>query len=168
MDRGQADGVGDLYSRMEKQGELWTYPGRVCPVSEFLKDSAARFSSKVARSAADRYRKAEALDALDSHGLRWPFELRGMGASSIADGSCRRSCFSESGAYWFDSNIRDLLLLESAISEAAVRKDKSWQSGAFKVAEQWAYRCSFARRSWRLVCTSDSEHPGHGEKSGAR
>ena len=124
MDRGQADGVGDLYSRMEKQGELWTYPGRVCPVSEFLKDSAARFSSKVARSAADRYRKAEALDALDSHGLRWPFELRGMGASSIADGSADVRAF-QNLVLTKSLKHTGSLLLESAISEAAVRKDKS-------------------------------------------
>ena len=36
MDRGEADGVGKLYSGMEKRGELWTYPGRVVPVGPVL------------------------------------------------------------------------------------------------------------------------------------
>ena len=72
-----------LLTNGKTQGELWTYPGRVVPdVSQFLKDCAGRFASKVARSAADRYRKAEALDALDDASLRWPLEFRGTGASS--------------------------------------------------------------------------------------
>ena len=139
LDRGQADGVGDLYSRMEKQGELWTYPGRVVDVGQFLKDSAARFSSKVARSAADRYRKAEALDALDSPALRWPFELRGMGASSIADGSADVRAF--------QNLVLTGAIKHDGISSARKRdyggrnsERPGGKSSAFKVAEQWAHR----------------------------
>ena len=31
LDRGMADGVGDLYARMHERGELVTYAGRVVP-----------------------------------------------------------------------------------------------------------------------------------------
>ena len=73
---------------MEMRGELRTYAGRVTPVGEFLKDCAARLTGcKVIAAGADRYRKAEALQALDDANLRWPMVWRGMGASAKADGS---------------------------------------------------------------------------------
>ena len=122
LDRGQADGVGDLYSRMEKQGELWTYSGRVVDVSQFLKDCAGRFASKVARSAADRYRRAETLDALDDASLRWPLEFRGTGASRVADGSFDVRAF-QNLVLTKAIKHEGSLLLESAITEASVRKD---------------------------------------------
>ena len=122
VDRGQSDGVGGLYLRMEKRGELWTYPGRVVDVSQFLKDCAGRFASKVARSAADRYRAAETRDALDDASLRWPLEFRGTGASRVADGSFDVRAF-QNLVLTKAIKHEGSLLLESAITEASVRKD---------------------------------------------
>ena len=85
-ERSRVDGVD--YSLMAKRGELRTYAGRVTPVGEFLKDCAARLTGcKVIAAGADRYRKAEAMQALDDSNLRWPMVWRGMGASAKADGS---------------------------------------------------------------------------------
>ena len=43
---------------MKERGELATYPGRVTPAGEFLKDCAARLQgSRIVAAGADRYRR---------------------------------------------------------------------------------------------------------------
>ena len=81
-DRGQSDGVGQLYERMKDRGELVLYAGRVVPVGEFLKDCAARLKGQtIIQAGADRYRKSEALQAIEEAELNWPITWRGTGAS---------------------------------------------------------------------------------------
>ena len=87
-ERGQNDGVGGRYLTMRERGELATYPGRVTPAGEFLKDCAARLQgSRIVAAGADRYRRAEVEQALSDASLYWPMHWRGTGASKTADGS---------------------------------------------------------------------------------
>ena len=81
--RGVLDGVGNRYMIMHERGELAIYPGRVTPVAEFLADLFKRVEAEtVMGAAADRYRKAEAEQALDDAGVYWPVEWRGMGSGT--------------------------------------------------------------------------------------
>ena len=124
-DRGTADGCGSLYLRMEARAELKTYAGRLVPVGEFLKDCAARLAGeRVLVAGADRFRRAEATQALESANLRWPMEWRGQGASARADGShdvraAQRAVLSRK------LRTAQSLLLESAIKESVIRRDPS-------------------------------------------
>ena len=123
-DRGQADGVGSMYERMQQRGELAVYSGRLVPVGEFLKDCAARLKGcKVVAAGADRYRRAEALQALESAEINWPFHARGTGASSTADGSFDVRSFQKM-VYERSIKTRESLLIRSAIGESVIsRKD---------------------------------------------
>ena len=88
LERSRTDGVGDLYLQMESRHELQTYGGRVTPVGDFLRDCAARLDGeRVVVAGADRYRRAEAEDAMVKAGVHWPMEWRGQGAAATADGS---------------------------------------------------------------------------------
>ncbi|MCZ0942503.1 MAG: terminase large subunit [Gammaproteobacteria bacterium] len=89
--RGSADGVGGEYRHWEREGNLWTYPGRVTPAGGFLKDVAARLAGEqVIAVSADRYRVDDVRDAWDESGRVfgghvWSF--RGTGAAAHADGT---------------------------------------------------------------------------------
>ena len=86
--RSQADGVGRLYLRMQEAGELVTYPGRVTDVPAFLQDAADRLAGeRILVVGADRYRKAEVLQAFERAGIVWPLVWRGVGHSATADGN---------------------------------------------------------------------------------
>ena len=123
LSRGAADGVGGLYQQMIERGEVALYPGRVTPVAAFLADCAARLAGeRVIAAGADRFRKAEAIQALESAGLRWPMEWRGQGAGAVADGShdvrsFQRRVLSRRIA------AAPSLLMASAISESAIDFD---------------------------------------------
>ena len=113
------------YELMAERGELKVYEGRVTPVSAFLKDCAARLAGeKVLAAGADRYRKAEAMQALDGADLRWPMSWRGMGASAKADGSHDVRAFQR---LVLGRNLRTLetLLMASAIAASVIRRDGS-------------------------------------------
>ena len=163
-DRGTADGVGSLYLRMQSRGELKTYAGRITPVGEFLKDCAARLAGeRVLVAGADRFRRQEAIQALESANLRWPVEWRGTGASSRADGSfdvrsAQRAVLSRK------LRTTQSLLLESAIKESVIRRDGAGNPAldkarknaridalsAFVIAEGLAeIVAAQPRRSWR-------------------
>ena len=120
-ERSRVDGAN--YLLMEKRGELRTYAGRVTPVGEFLKDCAARLTGcKVISAGADRYRKAEAMQALDDANLRWPMFWRGMGASAKADGShdvraAQRRVLSRN-LFMVES-----MIMTSAIKNSVIRRD---------------------------------------------
>ena len=89
-DRAEADGCRGLYEQMQERGELRIYPGRVTPVSTFLQDVAVALSGQRVRAVgADRYRKAETIQAFEQAKVRWPITWRGTGASKKADGSPR-------------------------------------------------------------------------------
>ena len=163
-DRGTADGVGNLYLRMESRGELKQYQGRITPVGAFLRDCGERLAGeRVLVAGADRFRRAEATQALESAKLRWPMEWRGQGASAKADGShdvrsAQRAVLSRK------LRTAQSLLLETSIKESAIRRDGSGNPAldkarkcaridalsAFVIAEGLAEIVSAQpRRSWR-------------------
>ena len=135
-DRAQADGVGDLYRRMHERGELALYSGRVTPAGEFLRDVAARLAGEdVVMAGADRFRKAEAQQALEDAASDWPVTWRGTGAHARADGShdvraFQRLVLSEK------IRIAPSLLLESAIAESTVRRDAAGNPALAKAREK--------------------------------
>ena len=113
------------YALMVERGELKTYAGRVTPVAEFLKDCAARLAGeRVLAAGADRFRRAEAMQALDGADLSWPMAWRGVGASAKADGSHDVRAFQRQV---LTRHLRTLesLLLASAIKSSVVRRDAS-------------------------------------------
>ncbi|MDE0274147.1 MAG: terminase large subunit [Gammaproteobacteria bacterium] len=123
--RGVADGVGRLYQRMAERGELRTYAGRVTPVSEFLGDCAAHLrGSRVVMAGADRYRKSEAMQALDDAGLNWPMQWRGQGASGTADGSHDVRAF-QRAVLRREIVCAPSLMMRSAIAKSSIRRDGS-------------------------------------------
>ena len=121
--RGAADGCANLYERAHELGELSTYAGRVVPSGEFIKDCADRLEGcDIMVAGFDRYRKAEALQAMDEAGLHWPIELRGAGASAVADGSFDVRSFQKS-VLRRELRVRRGLLLTSAIAESEIDRD---------------------------------------------
>ena len=122
-ERARVDGA--LYELMQSRGELHVYEGRITPVSEFLRDCAARLAGeRVLAAGADRYRKAEAMQVLDGADLRWPITWRGTGASSRADGSHDVRSIQN---LVLTRNLRTLesLLLADAIKASVIRRDGS-------------------------------------------
>ena len=119
--RGQGDGVGDLYSAMLERGELRAFPGRVTPAGPFLEWVAELLDGEeVALALADRYRQAEAMDAMDAAGVGWPVEWRAQGSGK--DGSADVRAFQrsiESG----DLRPGRSLGLAAAIRESEIRWD---------------------------------------------
>ena len=119
--RGEADGVADRYLRMQERGELRTWPGRVTPVGEFLAWVVEELAGEeVATAAADRYRAAEAQDALDAAGVNWPMEWRAQGSGPSGSEDIRHFQRAVEGG-----TLRpgECLLLKSAISESMLRYD---------------------------------------------
>ena len=123
LSRGQADAVGRLYLRMEEAGELRTYPGRVTDVPAFLEDCADRLSGeRVIACGADRYRKAEVLQAFERAGISWPLVWRGTGASATADGSADVRSFQRM-ALGGKLHCAPSLMMQSAIGDSKVDRD---------------------------------------------
>ena len=122
--RGEADAVGGLYVRMATAGELVTYPGRVTNVARFLDECASRLAGSQVRMAADRYRKAECLEALEAAGVHWPVEWRGQGAGHTADGSRDVRAFQRLtlGGAWKGKRS---LMMEQAIAQSSLAFDPS-------------------------------------------
>ena len=85
-DRAEADNA--PYLEMEKEGTLTLYDGRVTPVGAFLESLAERLrANHVQAFGADRFRRADVLQGMESAEIRWPVVWRGTGHSSTADGS---------------------------------------------------------------------------------
>lgn len=123
--RGQSDGVGRLYQRMETAGELRTYPGRVTPVAVFIEAMADRLAGcRVVAVGADRFRRAETLQAMETAGVNWPMVWRGTGASSTADGSADVRAFQRSVLRGWLRCAPSLLMMH-AIAESSVIRDAS-------------------------------------------
>ena len=121
--RGELDRVGDRYIKMQKRGELQTFPGRVTPCADFFAWIAEELKGeRIQVATADRYRQAEGLDALDKADVNWPMEWRAQGSGK--DGSADVRAFQAS----IESNALrpgESLLLYSAISESAIRYDNN-------------------------------------------
>ena len=121
--RGQADGVGRLYLRMEETGELRTYPGRVTDVPAFLEDCADRLAGEtVLCCGADRYRKAEVQQAMARAGISWPLIWRGVGHSATADGSEDVRSFQRL-ALSGKLKCSPSLMMDAAIADSKVDRD---------------------------------------------
>ena len=119
--RGEADGVGDRYERMADRGELRTWPGRVTPVGKFLAWVVEELAGEeVATAAADRYRQAEAQDALDAAAVSWPMDWRAQGSGKDGSEDIRHFQRAVEGATLRPGQS---LLLKSAIQESVLRYD---------------------------------------------
>ena len=157
-DRGTADGVGARYEHMADRGELRTYPGRTTPAAQFLGDFAAELGdSEVVAAGADRYRQSEVQDYLAEAGQQWPMIWRGQGASATADGSADVRAAQKA---ILDVAVRMplSLLMESAVSEAIIRRDplgnpsldKARKRGRIDAMSAFVIAAGLAER-WRAV-----------------
>ena len=120
--RGRADRVGDAYERMRDNGELILLPGRAADPAQFLAHVAERLAGERVRSmAADRYREAEMLDALNAAGLDWPPVWRGFG---FKDGSedCRDA---QRAILSGKLHVTKNLLLNTSLAETVLIYDPS-------------------------------------------
>ena len=126
--RGEADGVGDLYNRMCAEGALKLYDGHAPSVSQFVKDLSVDLEGqKIVAIGCDRYRKSEFLDALEGARLsHWQHKLqfRGQGASMnfTADGSADVRAF-QSAVVEKKLKLGRSLLLEHAIANSSISRD---------------------------------------------
>ena len=119
-ERGRADGCGGLYVDLARRGELRTYKGRVTPVRLFLGDLVDDLAGEyVAAVLGDRYREAEAHDALDAAGVHWPRVFRGLGwRDGAEDVRAAQTAIIERRV-----QLGRSLALEAAIAESAVLYD---------------------------------------------
>ena len=96
------------------------------PCREFskrLRGSRLKGEHRVIQCGADRYRKNEAIQALDSAALNWPVTWRGTGASATADGSFDVRSFQDL-VYQGTIKTAPSLVMRSAITESEItRKD---------------------------------------------
>lgn len=148
--RGQADGVGSLYSAMQADGCLRTYPGRVMDVEAFLRDLLQALAGVEVREVGfDRFRKAEAEQALDDARVPWRRVPRGQGASATADGSHDVRAFQRLvESHRLRIGAGDLAL-RAAVREASLRfdgagnpaLDKSRQKGRIDALQAAVIAC---------------------------
>lgn len=119
-DRGRADSVGGLYETLAATGEIVTYAGRVTPVGAFLMDCQTRLAGcEIAAILADRFRLAEAQDALAAVGWWIPVTPRGFG---FKDGSADVLAF-QRAVIAGKVRVSYSRLLESAIADSAIVRD---------------------------------------------
>ena len=120
-DRQRRDGL--RYDLMRESGELELHDGRLVRVGVFLGAIASRLKGqRVLIAGADRYRRAEAEQALSDAGVRWNMAWRGTGASKTADGSYDVRAFQRLvlERRLFHGNS---LLLASAVAGSKLRYD---------------------------------------------
>ena len=120
LDRGQADGVGDRYIRMQERGELTTLGAKTVPVAPWLAEIWRRIEGEtVSALVADRYKQAELGEAIQKAAITAPVIWRGMG---FRDGGedverFRRAVFE--GAV----RTKESLLMRSAMADAVCLRD---------------------------------------------
>ena len=127
-ERGLADGVGDLYRRMENKGELVTTGGEAVDIAALIRIAWERFGAPAA-IAADLWKRGELRDILKRVRLPvCPFETRGQGFKDGAQDvrGFRRACL--------EGKVTPAasLLLTAAMSEARVVGDPA---GNWKLAK---------------------------------
>ena len=114
IERSRRDGAD--YAAMERRGELWTYPGRVVPVGEFVEDVETDLSgANVFVAVADGYKAAELQDCCP-----WPLEL--VRSGSGPDGSAAVRAF-QRAVLTRAVRTAPNLSLASAIRESTIRRD---------------------------------------------
>ena len=134
--RSEADACRGTYEQMEARGELRIYPGRVLNVSAFLGDVAVQLAGEnVIACGADRYRRAEAVQALEQAKVNWPMTWRGTGAHAHADGShdVRAAQRLIMGG---KLKTKESLVMRKAISDSAVRFDAAGNPALLKHRER--------------------------------
>ncbi len=118
--RAKHDGAGNAYEAMRMKGELIIAGNRTVSVEQVITQARSRFGSKPAAIAADRYRKAEMMDALDRSRIpATTVEWRGMG---FRDGGEDIRAFRRAV---LDGDVKTApsLLLRSCIAFARVASD---------------------------------------------
>lgn len=128
--RGHLDGVGDLYLRMESEGDLTTTPGRVVDYGFFLNALITHFGSKPKCFVCDRYRINELKTVLVKMKLgNIPIIFRGMGWKDGAEDvrSFRRAALEGKLA------LPPSTLIRSSFAEARTLSDPA---GNEKLAKQ--------------------------------
>ena len=129
-ERGLADGVGGLYVRCWKRGELILAGERAVAYGDLLQEAARRFGEPAA-IAGDRWRDDELLDALDAAKIPGEFEARGQGfRDGAADLRLFRSALLTDTAFPVVS-----LLMRSAMAEARVVTDPAGNSKLAKATQ---------------------------------
>ena len=130
-ERGLADGIGRLYLDMERRGELITTPGRVSDVVDLLREAMRRYGAPDA-VAADRWRQAELMDALNQAGVpSASFVSRGQGwKDGAADVRAMRSACLTGRVTPVVS-----LMLRAAMREAVVVSDTAGNAKLAKASE---------------------------------
>lgn len=120
LDRGQADGVGDRYIRMQERGELATLGAKTVPVADWLAAIWRRIEGEtVSALVADRYKAAEVGEAIQAAAITAPVVWRGMGWRDGGEDieRFRRAVFE--GAV----RVAESLLMRSAIADAICLRD---------------------------------------------
>lgn len=132
LKRGHLDGVGDLYLRMEAEGELTTSPGRTVDYKLFLQAAIDAFGSRPKVIVCDRYRINELKTALLKLNLgNIPIIFRGMGWKDGAEDvrSFRRAALEGRLA------LPPCTLIRSAFSEARTLSDPAGNEKLAKRSE---------------------------------
>ena len=130
-ERGQRDGVGDLYRQCARRGELLTVGGRAVDIAALMAEALARFG-RPAQISCDRWRLAELHDALKAARVpAVPVEARGQGYKDGGEDvrTFRRAC-AEGAVVPAVS-----LLLRSAMGEARTVSDPAGNSKLAKATE---------------------------------
>ena len=130
-ERGLADGVGDLYGRMHRRGELIVAGRRVSDIEGLLGEARERWG-RPAALVCDRWREAELRDVLDR--VRFPpaaITVRGMG---YLDGGADVRAFRAAVLGDFVRPASSLLLT-AALAEARVATDPAGNSKLAKNVE---------------------------------
>ncbi|MYA41277.1 MAG: hypothetical protein F4Z31_05945 [Gemmatimonadetes bacterium] len=134
--RARADRMGTLYDRMQREGELRLYPGKVTPVAPFLHDFFDEIGElgRVTAVGADRHRKAEAIMAFRDAGIpHLPVQWRGQGAAATADGSHDVRAFQRL-VRTEALKTRGSTMLEAAIASSVLRFDGAGNPALNKAA----------------------------------
>jgi phage terminase large subunit-like protein len=120
LDRGQSDGVGDRYVRMQERGELTTLGAKTVPVAQWLAAVWRRIEGQpVSALVADRYKQAELAEAIQAAAITAPIVWRGMG---FRDGGEDIERFQRAV---FEGAVQtaESLLMRSAMADAVCLRD---------------------------------------------
>jgi len=122
--RGRADGVGDLWERMHRRGELLALGGKLVNLKQFFEAVAARVAgAEVMAIGSDRYRAADAeVAAAGTPFESAPWHFRGTGAGAKADGSADIRAFQE-GVWNGELIVSESLLWLAALKASELRYD---------------------------------------------
>ncbi len=118
------------YVVMERRGELRTFPGRIVRPDAFLADIQADLEGvRVAAAAADSYKDAEVRDFMDRAAVRWPIDLRRVGAGK--DGGRDVRAFQRL-VIQQRFRMAENLSLMTAIAKSTIRRDGNGNPGLDK------------------------------------